>query len=124
MDDNTVVDTRSSILQTIKLLLGITPEFTEFDDQIITHINSVFLTLSQLGVGPEAGFYIESSKDEWTSFIPDGLLLNAVKSYMYLKVRLLFDPPAASNAVESMNRIISEYESRINYLAEETAGVS
>lgn len=107
-----------SILTSIKKLLGLTEECTEFDADIITHINSVFLTLQQIGVGPEEGFAISDSSQTWKDFIPEGLILNTIKSYMSLKVRLLFDPPASSVVVESMNRMIDQFEWRINVAAE------
>ena len=104
----------NSILTSVKKAMGITPEYTHFDPDIIMHINSVFLTLEQLGVGPKEGFAIEDEQDEWSDFIGDNKLLNAVKSWTYLKVRLLFDPPQSSAAVESINRMIAEFEWRIN----------
>lgn len=107
-----------SILTSIKKLLGITEEYTAFDSDITMHINSVFLTLSQLGVGPVNGFSISSKEEVWIDFIESSNLLNAVKSYVYLKVRLLFDPPTSSSAVDSINRMISEFEWRINVEAE------
>ena len=103
-----------SILTSIKKMLGIAEDFEAFDPDIIMHINSVFLTLEQLGVGPKEGFAIEDEQDEWSDFVGDNKLLNAVKSWTYLKVRLLFDPPQSSAAVESINRMISEFEWRIN----------
>lgn len=104
----------NSILTSVKKAMGIAPEYTHFDPDIIMHINSVFLTLEQLGVGPKEGFAIEDEQDEWSDFIGDNKLLNAVKSWTYLKVRLLFDPPQSSAAVESINRMIAEFEWRIN----------
>lgn len=103
-----------SILNSIKKMLGISEDYTQFDDDIIMHINSVFLNLNQLGVGPESGFSIEDDTAEWTDFIDDNVKLQAVKSYMYLKVKLLFDPPLSSAVTESMNRMISELEWRLN----------
>lgn len=107
-----------SILTSIKKLLGLTEECTEFDADIIMHINSVFLTLQQIGVGPEEGFAIIDSSQTWNDFIPEGMILNSIKSYMSLKVRLLFDPPASSVVVESMNRMVDQFEWRINVAAE------
>lgn len=104
----------NSILTSIKKMLGITEEYTHFDSDLIMHINSVFMVLQQLGVGPDEGFMIEDDTDMWTDFLPNGPVLNVVKSYMYLKVRLLFDPPIGSGAMESMKNIISEYEFRLN----------
>jgi hypothetical protein len=107
-----------SILTSIKKLLGITEEYEHFDADIIMHINSVFLNLTQIGVGPEEGFFIEDATAEWMDFIEDSIQLQAVKSYMYLKVKLLFDPPLSSAVVEAMNRQISEFEWRLLVAAE------
>lgn len=103
-----------SILTSIKKLLGISEEYTQFDDDIIMHINTVFLNLTQLGVGPEKGFTIEDDTAEWTDFIGNNTQLQAVRSYVYLKVKLLFDPPLSSSVTDSMNRMISELEWRLN----------
>lgn len=103
-----------SILTSIKKLLGISEEYTQFDDDIIMHINTVFLNLTQLGVGPEEGFLIEDDVADWEDFIEDNAQLQAVKSYVYLKVKLLFDPPLSSSVIESMNRMIAELEWRLN----------
>ena len=103
-----------SILTSIKKLLGIAEEYTQFDDDIIMHINTVFLNLTQLGVGPAEGFLIEDDTADWEDFIEDDAQLQAVKSYVYLKVKLLFDPPLSSSVIESMNRMIAELEWRLN----------
>ena len=103
-----------SILTSIKKLLGIEEEYTQFDNDLIMHINSVFLNLTQLGVGPAEGFLIEDDTATWEDFIGDSNQLQAVKSYMYLKVKLLFDPPLSSSVIESMNRMIAELEWRLN----------
>lgn len=103
-----------SILTSIKKLLGISKEYNHFDDDLIMHINSVFLVLTQLGVGPTEGFIIEDDSAEWMDFIEDPTQLQAVKSYMHLKVKLLFDPPLSSAVIESMNRMIAEFEWRLN----------
>lgn len=103
-----------SILTSIKKLLGIEEEYTQFDNDIIMHINSVFLNLTQLGVGPAEGFLIEDDTATWEDFIGDSNQLQAVKSYMYLKVKLLFDPPLSSSVIESMTRMIAELEWRLN----------
>lgn len=103
-----------SILTSIKKLLGIEEEYTQFDNDIIMHINSVFLNLTQLGIGPAEGFLIEDDTATWEDFIGDSNQLQAVKSYMYLKVKLLFDPPLSSSVIESMNRMIAELEWRLN----------
>ena len=103
-----------SILTSIKKLLGITEEYTHFDNDIIMHINSVFMILTQLGVGPKEGFMIEDDSYTWEDFIGNSFDLQAVKTYVYLKVKLLFDPPSSSSVAESMNRMIGEFEWRLN----------
>ena len=108
-----------SILTTIKKLLGIDENYEHFDLDIITHINSVFMILNQIGVGPSEGFRIEDKTATWDEFIPeDDLNFEGVKSYIHLRVKLLFDPPASSVVVEAYNRMINEIETRLNYAAE------
>lgn len=107
-----------SILTSIKKLLGIDEDYTHFDGDIILHINSVFMILSQLGVGPTSGFLITGKDEEWTDFIGDTTKIEAVKTYTYLKVRLLFDPPSNSSTMDAMNRMIDELEWRLNTQAE------
>ena len=107
-----------SILTSIKKLLGIDEEYTQFDSDIIIHINSVFMILNQLGVGPEKGFSIRNSESVWTDFIPSGSNLEAVKTYMHLKVKLMFDPPSSSTVMEAINRTIAELEWRLNIAAD------
>ncbi len=108
-----------SILTSIKKLLGIAEEYDHFDSDLILHINSVFCTLTQLGVGPSEGFLISDKYDIWSDFIPeDSKKIEAVKSYMYLKVKMLFDPPLSSALIESTNRMINELEWRLNVAAE------
>lgn len=102
-----------SILASVKKVLGIDEIHTAFDEDIILHINSVFAILQQMGVGPENGFSISDDSAIWTDYISDVNQLNFVKSYIYLKVRLLFDPPVSSGAIESMNKLISELEWRL-----------
>lgn len=109
-----------SILTSIKKLLGIADEYTTFDTDLIIHINSVFMILTQLGVGPSEGFSIEDKYSEWSDFVPDSKNYNLIKSYMHLKVKLLFDPPLSSSVIESINRQISEFEWRINAAADNT----
>lgn len=105
-----------SILDSIKKLLGVSEEYTQFDNDIIMHINTVFMNLTQLGVGPAAGFFIEDSSAIWVDFVDleNEIQLNAVKTYVYLKVKLLFDPPLSSSVVQSINNMISELEWRLN----------
>ena len=108
-----------SILTSIKKLLGITEEYTDFDTDIIIYINSVFPILLQLGVGPEEGFKIEDSKTTWKDYLGENdKRYGSVKTFMYLKVKLLFDPPLTSSINESYNRTLSELEWRINVMAD------
>ena len=107
-----------NILSSIKKLLGIPTEETAFDSDIIMHINSVFMILNQLGVGPSSGFSISDDYALWSDFIPDGQNLELVKSYMYMKVRLMFDPPSSSAVLSAMEKSISEFEWRLNVQAE------
>ena len=107
-----------SILTSVKKLLGITEEYTHFDPDIIMHINSVFMILSQLGVGPANGFSISDATAVWSDFLPDGANLQAVKSYVYQKVKLLFDPPQSSAVLDAIKQSVSEFEWRLNVEAE------
>ena len=108
-----------SILTSIKKMLGIAEEYTHFDADIIMHINTVFMTLTQLGVGPSEGFYIEDASAEWTEFVSDLTKLQAVKTYVFLKVKLLFDPGSVgSSTLASYERTIQELEWRLNVAAE------
>lgn len=107
-----------SILNSIKKMLGPSADYDHFDPDIIMHINTVFMTLTQLGVGPPEGFYIEDDTTTWLEFIPELTKLQAVKTYIYLKVKLVFDPPQSSAVIESMNKQIAELEWRLNHAAE------
>lgn len=104
----------NSILTTIKKLLGIAEDYTHFDSDIIAHINSVFFILHQLGVGPEDGFSISGTGETWGDYFADGAALNAVQTYVHLRVKLLFDPPASSAVLEAYNAQIKELEWRLN----------
>lgn len=103
----------NSILTSIKKMLGIAEDYTQFDADLVMHINSVLSILNQLGVGPATGFSIESKNDTWGDFVDDLSILQFIKSYTYLKVRMLFDPPTGGAVTESINRQISELEWRI-----------
>lgn len=103
-----------SILTSIKDSLGMEEEYEYFDNSLIMCINTVFSILTQLGIGPEDGFVIHDKKDVWSDFIEDEKKLELVKSYIQLKVKLLFDPPLGSASIESINRQLSELEWRIN----------
>jgi len=118
--DNTdnVNDKTNSILNDIKKLLGIAPDYTNFDTDIIININSVFMILNQLGVGPKEGFKITGADETWDSYIADEDDLEAVKTYIWLKVKIVFDPPLNSTVMEAHKQMISEYEWRLNIQSE------
>lgn len=107
-----------SILQSIKKLLGLDADYTPFDTDIIMHINSVFMVLRQLGVGPTNGYSITGANETWADYIGDQSMYEAVKTYVYLKVRLVFDPPSNSSVIDAMKSLISEYEWRLNVEAD------
>lgn len=107
-----------SILLSVKKLLGIMPEYEHFDVDITMHINSVFMILNQLGVGPQKCYRIKDKTNLWEEFIGDALDLESVKTYIFYKVKLLFDPPTNAAAVGSFERIIAELEWRLNFAAE------
>ena len=110
--------TPKSILSSIKKMLGIADEYTHFDADLIMHINSVLSILTQIGVGPAEGFSIKDESSVWEDFVPENSKLELIKSYTYMKVKLLFDPPLISAVIESTNRIISELEWRIQVAAD------
>ena len=109
-----------SILTSIKKLLGIAEDYEQFDPDIIMHINTVFMTLTQqLGVGPAEGFSIESKDETWDDFIPEDFeQFAAVKTYVFQNVKLLFDPPLSSVQVEVINRSINHLEWRLTEAAQ------
>lgn len=106
-----------SILNSVKKKLGIQEDYTHFDEDIIIDINSVFMILNQLGVGPDEPFTIEDEDAYWEDFI-DNARIEAVKSYMYMKVRLMFDPPTSGFLVDSLKKQIDELEWRMLVQAE------
>lgn len=114
---------KDSILDTVKKVLGLDLEYPVFDQDIIMHINSVFSTLHQLGVGPDAGFAIIDNEAVWSEFIGETLNINSVKTYVALSVRLIFDPPTTSFAIASYKETIKEYEWRLNVQAENAKAV-
>jgi hypothetical protein len=103
-------------------MLGIMEEYDVFDSDLIIHINSALAILTQIGAGPAAGFSIQDADTVWNDFIPDDARLEFVKSYVYLKARLLFDPPLGTAVLEAMNRQVSELEWRIQVAAESAGG--
>lgn len=104
----------NSVLNSTKKLLGIDQDYNQFDQDIIIHINSVLMTLGQLGV--QVSKLVETGLDTWSDVVneSESTFGSAIKSYVYLKVRLLFDPPTSSVVTEAINRQISELEWRLN----------
>jgi hypothetical protein len=107
-----------SILKSTKKILGLAEDYTPFDLDVITHINAAFSILNQLGVGYEDGFWIEDEATVWNDYGVPANQLHLVKTYVYLKVRSLFDPPATSYLIEATNNQIKEYEWRLNSFRE------
>lgn len=114
------MDEQESILTSIKKLLGIEAFYEAFDTDVIIHINSVFMILTQLGYGPPEGFSIRDDTAVWTDFISEENKIESVKTYIYMKVKLIFDPPTSSAVIEAYKQFINEFEWRINIAAEST----
>ena len=110
----------TSILTSIKKNLNIEEDDTDFDQDILMHINSVFTTLADVGVGDAAGFMIEDADAEWDDFLAADPRLNSVKTYIYLRVRLLLDPPQTSYLVDALKEQANEILWRLNVLKEAT----
>jgi hypothetical protein len=109
----------NSILISTKKILGISEDYDVFDLDIITHINSALSIVNQLGIGPIDGLAIEDESPEWEELgIPQNQL-SMVRTYVFLKVRMLFDPPTTSFLIEAMNNQIQEHEQRLSYLRED-----
>lgn len=109
-----------SILTSTKKVLGLTEDDTSFDVDIVMHINTALAVLTQVGIGPSNGFMIEDEGATWDAFIGTDPRMNPAKSYVYNRVRLMFDPPTTSFAIESMNKLVSELEWRLNVEREST----
>lgn len=107
-----------SILTSIKKLLGIQEDYTHFDADLVITINSVLAILTQLGVGPEDGFSISDASATWVDFIGDTTTLEMVKSFVHLRVRLLFDPPQNASLADAIDRMARELEWRIQVAAD------
>lgn len=112
----------TSILNTTKKVLGLAPTDTSFDLDVLTAINSAFSTLHDLGVGPVEGFFIEDEEPTWDEFDPalSMVQLHQLKTYVWLKVRLIFDPPQTSYALAALEEQIKEHVWRINNRREES----
>lgn len=108
-----------SILTSVKKICGIPEEYDAFDMDIILHINSVFMILAQMGVGPTNAYQIKDKSNEWAEFIStEDVNFESVKTYVGLKVRLIFDPPQGSVSKECLKQVIDELEWRLNFQAE------
>lgn len=112
-----------SILDSIKQLLGIDVNDTSFDKELIIHINGALMILNQLGVGPEDGYLIVDKNNTWDEFVPGQKNLEAIKSSVYLKVRLIFDPPQNSFLVNALEKQMAEYDWRITLQSNTSKGV-
>lgn len=113
----------TSILICTKKILGLAPEYTAFDLDIITHINTAFAMLAQLGIGPTQGFAITDDTAQWEDVIIDDIQLEAIKTFVYLRVRLLFDPPTTSYLIAAFEKQLDELAWRLNVHREETRWV-
>ena len=102
-----------SIFLTIKKMLGLDPEYDAFNLDILVDINSALMSLNQLGVGPTSGFTVTGEDETWEDLLGSASNLEAVKSYIFLKVKTMFDAPSSSYALDSLNKMIAEHEWRI-----------
>lgn len=103
-----------SILNSTKKVLGISADYDAFDIDILMHINSVFSTLNQIGIGPEFGYSIVDATPVWEDYLGGDLRINSVKTYVACKVRLIFDPPTTSFALDALKEIVREHEWRLS----------
>lgn len=108
-----------SILITIKKLLGVDVECEDFDPDIVVHINTALMTLRQIGIGSQTGFFIRDSTTTWGEYITDINLYESVKTYIYLRVKIIFDPPTSSHVLEAIKEQIKELEWRLQTEKEE-----
>lgn len=108
----------NSILNSVKKVLGLEPDYTAFDADVLMHINSVFMILNQLGVGPKTPLVIEDAEATWDEFDNGRMDISAVRTYVYLRVRLLFDPPTSSFVLSAMENQYKELEWRLNIQVE------
>ena len=111
--------TENSILKSVKKVLGMAPEYTAFDEDVLMHINTAFSILQQRGVGPEEGFDIQDDSTVWSDYTNNVKQLNMVKTYMYVRVRLVFDPPTTSFAIDAMQKQVDELEWRLQAIRED-----
>lgn len=107
-----------SIFVSIKKMLGLEDDYTPFDSDILVYINSALMTLTQLGIGPKEGFIVSDYTATWSDFLTNKTNLEAVKSYVYLSVKVLFDPPTSSFVMDAMQKQIEQIGWRLNVQAE------
>ena len=112
-----------SIFESVKKVLGLLGDDSSFDEDILLHINSVVSTLRQLGLSIPADFYVRDDVQTWQDLLGEFRDLDLVKSYMTMKVRLMFDPPSSSFGLKSMEEMAKEYEWRINVLTDQPYSV-
>lgn len=122
-----------SILMTIKKMLGLEADYTPFDTDIIVLINSALMTLTQADVGPSSGFKITGMSESWSDFLTNEVMLESAKQYIYMKVRIIFDPPSSGTVMDALKtqseellwRLIAQAESveTFNFMEEVTTGV-
>lgn len=113
-----------SILNSVKKNLGIASDYNVFDPDILMHINTAFFTVTQIGIGLEGGFVVEDADATWADFLGTGPRWTAVRTYTFLRVKSLFDPPGVSYLVSAMQNQIEELEMRLSYERERTDWVS
>lgn len=104
---------QDSILTTIKKMLGLDVDYDAFDVDVVTHINTALMTLQQLGVGPEEGMFITGQDETWADFFAPNQMLEAVKTYIYIQVRKIFDPPTNSFVLDSLSKTAEMLEYRL-----------
>lgn len=102
-----------SILNTIKKMLGIDADYTQFDTDIIVHINTVLMALTQMGIGPDTGFSIADETSTWSDFIEDMSKVEGIKTYIYIKVKTVFDPSGSAAVTDALTRRAEELEWRL-----------
>lgn len=108
----------NSILKSTKKILGIADEYTAFDLDIITHINATLAIVNQLGIGPDGGILIDDDASTWGDLDLPQDQMSIVRTYVFLRVRMLFDPPSTSFLIEATNKQIEEFETRLSYIRE------
>lgn len=109
------MEINDSILDSVKKMLGYEPEYTEFDQEILMHINAAMFTLRQLGVGPQDGYTVSSSDQTYADFLGEGAkTIPQVRTYLYYKVKLAWDPPQSASVLEVLKTEIAEAEWRLN----------